>query len=104
MHASSLSCQYTPGTASLLLLNEIRNQKALETMLTLQKMFLKKEMNKEKDGCFFEKKGSASPQNKSSHAAVCRASIRHVVVVPKGKIYLQLVLDCITGVVARYGI
>ena len=33
-----------------------------------------------------------------------RACKRCVVVVPKGKLYLQLVLDSITGVVARFGI
>ena len=36
---------------------------------------------------------------KSSHAAVCHASVRHIVVIPKGKIYTQLVLDSFTGVV-----
>ena len=35
-------------------LYETRNQKAVEKMLTLQKMLLKKEMTKKKDGCSFE--------------------------------------------------
>ena len=63
-----------------------------------------KKMTILKDGGSFEKKGSASPHIKSSHAAVCRASIRHVVTVPKGIIHIQLVLDSFTGVVARFGI
>ena len=33
-----------------------------------------------------------------------RACVRYVVVVPKGKLYIQLVLDSFTGVVARFGI
>ena len=33
-----------------------------------------------------------------------RPYVRYVVVVPKGKIYDQLMLDCIAGVVAQFGI
>jgi len=57
-----------------------------------------------KDGCSFEKKGSASAHIKSSHSCDIVAIVHYVVALPKGKIYLQLVLDCITGVVAWYGI
>ena len=42
---------------------------------------------------------SASAHINSSHSRNIVAHVHYVVALPKGKIYLQLVLDCITGVV-----
>merc|ERR1712179_496600 len=45
----------------------------------------------QKNGCSFEKKGSASAHINSSHSRDIVANVHYVVALPNGKIYLQLV-------------
>merc|ERR1719431_2175329 len=52
----------------------------------------KTDFPEQKDGCSFEKKGSASAHINSSHSRDIVAHVHYVVALPKGKIYLQLVL------------
>merc|ERR1712179_797917 len=53
--------------------------------------YRRRDYPEQKNGCSFEKKGSASAHINSSHSCDIVANVNYVVALPKGKIYLQLV-------------